>query len=138
MVMKPSIFWVIKTCCPLKVNWYSSETSADFQRTTWRYIPEDRTLRLLFVYKEITAFRAEDVLTKTRTIIVQQTELKLLASCSYFLSTSPNLRTEAVCSFETLAKLYWTTRRNNPEGRTVQSHGCENLKSSLYLFFSVT
>jgi hypothetical protein len=23
---------------------YSSETSVDFQQTTWRYIPEDRTL----------------------------------------------------------------------------------------------
>jgi hypothetical protein len=26
---------------------YSSETSVGFQRTTWRYIPEDRTLHCL-------------------------------------------------------------------------------------------
>jgi hypothetical protein len=27
---------------------YSSETSVEVQRTTWRYIPEDRTLQQLF------------------------------------------------------------------------------------------
>jgi hypothetical protein len=28
----------------------SSETSVDFQRTTWPYIPEDRTLQLAYRY----------------------------------------------------------------------------------------
>jgi hypothetical protein len=73
VVMKISIFWDITPCRPLKVNrrfWgtcrlhlyvesclaysltlkteamCSSETSADFQRTTRRYIPEGRTLHL--------------------------------------------------------------------------------------------
>jgi hypothetical protein len=44
VVKKRSIFWVITPCCPLKVNWCSSETSANFQRTTWHYITEDITL----------------------------------------------------------------------------------------------
>jgi hypothetical protein len=66
-----SIFWDITQCNPLKVNrrfggtcrlslqvrrmsqsssvkasgkQISSETSVDFQRTTWRYVPEDITL----------------------------------------------------------------------------------------------
>jgi hypothetical protein len=28
----------------------SSETSVDFQRTTWRYVPEDRTLKIIANY----------------------------------------------------------------------------------------
>jgi hypothetical protein len=47
VVMKSSIFWDTTTCSPLKVDQRSSETSDDFQRTTWRYIPEDRTLQLV-------------------------------------------------------------------------------------------
>jgi hypothetical protein len=69
--IKSSVFWDIRPCSPLKVNrrsrgtchfhlhvkfllgfsstlrmeaTCSSETSVDSQRTTWRYIPEDRTL----------------------------------------------------------------------------------------------
>jgi hypothetical protein len=71
VVTKISVFWDIPPCSALKVNrlclsyaftlvscWAyssaikievtcSSETSADFQRTTWRYIPEDRTLQVV-------------------------------------------------------------------------------------------
>jgi hypothetical protein len=64
-VMKSALFWSITPCSPLKVNRrlppaftlvyctaYStvkmegiccSETSVNFQRTTWHYIPEDST-----------------------------------------------------------------------------------------------
>jgi hypothetical protein len=38
--LKSSVLWDITLCSPLKVP----ETSVDFQRTTRRYIPEDRTL----------------------------------------------------------------------------------------------
>jgi hypothetical protein len=55
VVMKSCIFREITPCSPLSVNrhlggtlkmetTYSSETSVDFQRTTRRYIPEDRIL----------------------------------------------------------------------------------------------
>jgi hypothetical protein len=77
VVMKSTIFWDITPCCPLKVNRRfggtyrlfsacfhagscsaysstlkmeaicSSETSVEFQPTTWRYIPEESTLRTL-------------------------------------------------------------------------------------------
>jgi hypothetical protein len=63
--MKSSVLWVITPCSPLKADVSeehvasifkseeqakqesSMKISADFQRTTRRYIPEDRTLRLL-------------------------------------------------------------------------------------------
>jgi hypothetical protein len=74
--MKSSVFWAIRPCNPLKVNRRfggtcspylqgrrvsqasrdcllkievkcSSETPVDFQRTTWRYFPEDRNLHNL-------------------------------------------------------------------------------------------
>jgi hypothetical protein len=41
------MFWNIKSCSGLTLNvesTCSSEVSVDFQRTTRRYIPEDRTL----------------------------------------------------------------------------------------------
>jgi hypothetical protein len=61
---KTCMFSDIAPCSPLKVNRFernmsppfsllmteatcSSETSVDFQRTTWRYIPEDRILLLV-------------------------------------------------------------------------------------------
>jgi hypothetical protein len=68
VVMRSSVLWNITPCSPLKINrcfagkcqtvscWFPvcltvkmetcfSETSIDFQWTTRRYIPEDRTLR---------------------------------------------------------------------------------------------
>jgi hypothetical protein len=63
--MNSTIFWGVTPCSLLKVSWRfggtyrlhlqgesswqaeaicSSETSVDFHQTTWRYIPEDRTL----------------------------------------------------------------------------------------------
>jgi hypothetical protein len=45
VVMKSSFFWDITPCSPSKLlATCSSETSTDFQRTTCRYIPEDKTL----------------------------------------------------------------------------------------------
>jgi hypothetical protein len=55
VVMKSTIFWDITQCSPLKVSRrfggtlrmvvrWSCETSADFQRTTEHFVPEDSTL----------------------------------------------------------------------------------------------
>jgi hypothetical protein len=74
-VMKSNIFWDITSCSPLNVNWRfgpasalvscsaysstlnieeicSSETSADIQQTTRRYMPEDSTLNFAEIRTE--------------------------------------------------------------------------------------
>jgi hypothetical protein len=38
----------------------SSETSVDFQRTTWLYIPEDRTLRN-HCFENLTSYKENTV-----------------------------------------------------------------------------
>jgi hypothetical protein len=77
VVMKRSVFWGITPCSPLKVKeallstcfhatfllGYSStlkieaicwsETFSDFQRTTWRYIPEDRSFQLISCFVKL-------------------------------------------------------------------------------------
>jgi hypothetical protein len=50
VAVKSSFFWVATPKSPVKASLKmkatcSSETSVDFQRTTRRYIPEDRPLR---------------------------------------------------------------------------------------------
>jgi hypothetical protein len=72
--MKISIFWDIMACRQLKVDQRfggtyrrhlkgrisraicSSETSVDFQRTTWRYVPEDSALHVVY-YRIVYQFR---------------------------------------------------------------------------------
>jgi hypothetical protein len=52
VVMKSSIFWDITQCSPLKFSRRSFETSIDFQRTTGRYISEDRTLnKIIYLHR---------------------------------------------------------------------------------------
>jgi hypothetical protein len=76
--MKNTIFWDVTLCSPLKVNrmvWHvfllltcsaysilqmkaicSTETSVDFQRTTWRYMPE--SINLFFVVLKVINCRS--------------------------------------------------------------------------------
>jgi hypothetical protein len=42
-----------------------------------------------------------------------------------------NLKMEAICSFEALVDIQLTTRRCIPEGRTLHSHPCENVRSDM-------
>jgi hypothetical protein len=94
-----------------------SETSAGFYRTTRQYNPEDRAfLRnvsgLLPNYTEIQSRRSY-VPTKRR-----------WASTELHGDT-----TQKIVRFsETSAGFYRTTRRYNPEDRTLHNHRCENLK----------
>jgi hypothetical protein len=48
VVMKRFLSWDITLCSPKSADvseqHVASEISVDFQRNTWRYIPEDRTL----------------------------------------------------------------------------------------------
>jgi hypothetical protein len=95
------IFWDITSRSPLKVNrrfkrTCSSETSTDFQKATWRYIPEDRTLHDhictdLKPYISVTV--RESLLTVDRRILIP---------VSYSSGPSSSPSPEAVVQIEIL------------------------------------
>jgi hypothetical protein len=48
------------------------------------------------------------------------------------------LKVEATCSSETSVGFQGTTRRYIPGDKTLNNHGCENLKSNISMFSSAT
>jgi hypothetical protein len=53
VVMKSPIFWDITPCSPLKATECSSETSVDFQRARWHYMPKHKTFHSLAFLNKI-------------------------------------------------------------------------------------
>jgi hypothetical protein len=69
-------FWDILSCSPLKVSGPSGRRSANFQRTTWHYIPGSSTLHnhrhdnlksyLKCIYLDLDMRKMESIFWRTR------------------------------------------------------------------------
>jgi hypothetical protein len=138
MVMKSTIFRDITPCSPLKVNrrvggsnksrkipaWKiglppaftlvscstvsSSETSVDFQRTTGRYIPEDRTLQSMNCFSCLHSKRNFTTSQSREKRTLVPLEVKLLRTAYWLFLTllTPRLsrQTYPVCVLFSLEK----------------------------------
>jgi hypothetical protein len=64
----------------------------------------------------------------------QKVEWKQISCLAYFST----LKMEAVCSSKSFIRIYQSTQRYIPEGSTIHSHRCKNLKSNkgFLVFFS--
>jgi hypothetical protein len=64
---------------------------------------------------------------------VESSAWHLLVSCFTYSST---LKMKAICSSETSVDFHRTTQRYNPKYPMLHGHGCENLRSNIFIYGS--
>jgi hypothetical protein len=120
------------TSVKVRVSTYTYELFQAWRVIFWDIMP-------------VVRWQSNDVMDEHVTSIFRRSQPCVLGNRSHFvyllhvsfsLAYSSILKMEAKCSSETLADFQRTTRHYNLADRTLNSHGCKNLKSYIFQAYS--